>query len=1197
MFRTYLASLLRPTSLLILLLLAILSVALWFFGALIAIAGISPLQSVGVRISIIVGLFVAFFLITFIRHFLARRANAKLINSMLANDELVSMGSDLSSEEIELIRERFEETLKILRDSPIDGHRRRNYMFELPWYIIIGPPGTGKTTILRNSDLDFPLAAEGQTAIQGIGGTRNCDWWIANEAVLIDTAGRYTTQDVNQGIDAAAWGGFLDLLKKNRRRRPVNGVLLAISIADVAMASEEERAKQAETLRLRLRELHRAFNMRIPVYVLFTKCDLIAGFEEFFDDADEAERSQIWGMTFPYDGEQMTFGSLFETNFIDLVGRLERRLPAKLARERNPSHRCRIYSFPHEFGSLATVLRGFVSDVFKVNRYEAQPLLRGIYFTSGTQEGTPFDRLLGAMGRSFSVSPSRQAPMSGQGKAFFINKVLSDVIFAEQNVIGKNTKLERQIAAMYAAGYAAVIALALGLSAYWIYGFNTSLAKIAEANQATDRLETSLRRADQDRSLDALLPALNAARDLQDAVEPASGWSSLTSLIDVDPRPDLAPPARDAYDNILTRYLLPTVTSRLAAKIQLLSTTADANNLLLREQLETYLMLTTAENYDAGKVRRELRGQAESAFLLDSSKREEADQHIQTLLSLLPAPVTTTNDDQTVLAARSRLSDVPQATDIFSRMKIDAERRYRLPAIRIANLLGTGTLRADSAALGGRNIIPGLYTKNGFYNFFVPRLPEYIRSSTGSDWVLGEGNIDNNAYNQVAQSITEAYTREYIEAWRGALNQVRVIDYDNLQRAQLILQELSGPQSPLTKLLTTLRENTELPLPGDSEDPAAAGAELAGAATQQAGLGAVVGAASDAAQRTAIQTAFGDSPWPGTAIREAFLPLTALVGAEVTQGGTLDEVQQLFGDLFGSVSGVATAPQPPAAAFDVVSQRAKNPTADSFTRLRSQAATKPEPVRSMVAFVADRSWQIMMRLSYDHVNTLWQQEVVPVCNSVLSGRYPFSPRSEEEVALEDFADLFKPAGVIDTFFQDNLDPFVNRRGGRFVETPIQNVGLGLSQASLAQFSRAQTIKNAFFGPDGTSTEARFTIEPTFLDPKAGRSTFTLDDEEIVYRHGPVRAKDFVWPSKLDASVARLRVSLLDGTSQTTEFTGTWAMFRLLSASGLSKARGQDQFVFSIVADGARASYRLKAGSVVNPFNLGVTAAFRCPPAL
>jgi len=209
MLRTYFASLLRPSSLIILFFLALLSVAIYFLGGSLSLAGVTPLEQTEVRIAVIIGIFVLFFLITFLRHWLARRANAKLINSMLANDELVSMGPDRSADEVELIRERFEAALKKLRDNPLDGKKSRNYLFELPWYIIIGPPGTGKTTILRNSGLEFPLSEDGQDAIQGIGGTRNCDWWISNGAVLIDTAGRYTTQDVNQGIDSAAWNGFL----------------------------------------------------------------------------------------------------------------------------------------------------------------------------------------------------------------------------------------------------------------------------------------------------------------------------------------------------------------------------------------------------------------------------------------------------------------------------------------------------------------------------------------------------------------------------------------------------------------------------------------------------------------------------------------------------------------------------------------------------------------------------------------------------------------------------------------------------------------------------------------------------------------------------------------------------------------------------------------------------------------------------
>ena len=114
----------------------------------------------------------------------------------------------------------------------------------------IGARGAGKTTALVNSGLTFPLADQfGPGAIRGVGGTRNCDWWFTDEAVLIDTAGRYTTQDSHQSEDKSAWDGFLGLLKKSRPRRPLNGVFLTISVADLLQKSAGERAQLAQAIR------------------------------------------------------------------------------------------------------------------------------------------------------------------------------------------------------------------------------------------------------------------------------------------------------------------------------------------------------------------------------------------------------------------------------------------------------------------------------------------------------------------------------------------------------------------------------------------------------------------------------------------------------------------------------------------------------------------------------------------------------------------------------------------------------------------------------------------------------------------------------------------------------------------------------------------------------------------------------------
>src|SRR5262249_12076042 len=170
--------------------------------------------------------------------------------------------------------------------------------------VFIGAPGAGKTTALVNSGLRFPLADRlGRDAVRGVGGTRDCDWWFTDEGVFLDTAGRYTTQQSNQDVDAGAWKGFLQLLKKFRSRRPTNGVLVTVSVGDLLQQSTTDRDAHVVALRARVRELYEDLGVRFPIYVLVTKSDLLAGFSEFFADLGREERAQVWGFSFPW-GEQ-----------------------------------------------------------------------------------------------------------------------------------------------------------------------------------------------------------------------------------------------------------------------------------------------------------------------------------------------------------------------------------------------------------------------------------------------------------------------------------------------------------------------------------------------------------------------------------------------------------------------------------------------------------------------------------------------------------------------------------------------------------------------------------------------------------------------------------------------------------------------------------------------------------------------------
>ena len=251
-----------------------LTLLIWFGGPFVAFGEVRPFESFWVRLPIAIVLmlgalgWIAWIVIK------RRRAVAALSEAMGKEEAQAGDGAALSAA--------MRDALATLRRTR--GKDGGDYLYDLPWYVIIGPPGAGKTTALVNSGLKFPLARGGQApaAVAGAGGTRYCDWWFAEEAVLIDTAGRYTTQDTDTRAERTSWLAFLDLLKANRPRQPINGVMVAISVEDLLTSSQDEITAHAEAIRARLLELNERLKVDFPVYAVFTKADLIAGFNEFF---------------------------------------------------------------------------------------------------------------------------------------------------------------------------------------------------------------------------------------------------------------------------------------------------------------------------------------------------------------------------------------------------------------------------------------------------------------------------------------------------------------------------------------------------------------------------------------------------------------------------------------------------------------------------------------------------------------------------------------------------------------------------------------------------------------------------------------------------------------------------------------------------------------------------------------------------
>ena len=144
---------------------AILALLAWFFAPLVeALEGWLP------RLAIVLALLSTWAASNLLVD-IARRHRERRLELGVA-ERAPGGANDDADEEAAALRQRMSAALALLKKS----RGTLGYLYEQPWYAIIGPPGAGKTTALLNSGLKFPLAEKlGQGAVSGVGGTRLCD--------------------------------------------------------------------------------------------------------------------------------------------------------------------------------------------------------------------------------------------------------------------------------------------------------------------------------------------------------------------------------------------------------------------------------------------------------------------------------------------------------------------------------------------------------------------------------------------------------------------------------------------------------------------------------------------------------------------------------------------------------------------------------------------------------------------------------------------------------------------------------------------------------------------------------------------------------------------------------------------------------------------------------------------------------------
>jgi type VI secretion system protein ImpL len=1171
-----------------------LSLIVWLLGPWIAIAGIEPLAP-SVNRFIAIGLLITLWLgKEFLHTRRERNRDQQMLEGVLgAEAQQADSARQESAEELQILQRRLQEAIDILKRSKLGGRFNRQYLYQLPWYMFIGPPGSGKTTALLNSGLHFPLADKlGNDAVQGVGGTRNCDWWFTDDAVLLDTAGRYTTQDSYEAVDRAAWSGFLEMLRRHRRRRPINGALVAISIADLLQQTEVERLAHAKAIRLRVKELIDSFGIRFPIYVMFTKCDLLAGFNEYFEPMSREERSQVWGMTFPMlERSEMDAGiTSFQEEFRALERRIDARLLERLERERDPKRRILIYAFPQQFSSIREAAEGFLQEAFNANRYQETPMVRGVYFTSGTQEGTPIDRLLGAMAQEFGLNRQIAPAFSGSGRSYFIKRLFKDLIFAESHLAGVNLRVERQRAWLQRLAYAGALGCTLLITAAWFTSYSRNRAYVQQvafqAQAAAQKVEAV---AADDLSLTGLVPALDSLRQIPggyaDRNKPAP-WFMGLGLYQGG---KLGREAIVAYQNALKNLLLPRVILSLEDQLRRQGNNSD----YLYEALKVYLMFDDREHFEADTVRAWmlLQWQLNLPGPKNAQARQVLADHLEGLLELMPVPPSLPLDQTLVRGIRDELLRVPLAERVYDRLKRTSQDATLVPPLKLSRELGaTGrTLfqRRSGASLDEE--IPALFTADGYRKLFLKRHAEIANRLLEEKWILGpeleriSGRTDLGAVSARVQAL---YYDEYIRIWDALLEDVRIVPLRNLRQALEVLNLLSSNHSPLRDYFNLVQSQTRL-----TQLPAAVdrGAELA---RQRSG-----GITNRLAAILEVTPQWQEKPTTsrlaGTPIDEHFAALNRVLQAEQGEPAALDEPLAMLDELYGHVNTIAASRR-----SGQIIEVARDTGGSVIGRLKLEAKRQPQPLAGMLTALAEDSANLAVYKVREQMNAVWTTQLLPFYQRSLARRYPLVRDSDKEATINDFGRFFGPGGMMESFFETYLKDFVDTSSRIWRWNAAGSRTLGIPTSTLLQFQRAAVIREAFFEGGSQSPKIHFELKPLNMDTTIRQITLLISEQRVSYNHGPTRWSQLVWPD--DSGVSDTKVLLAppagDLPSGVSE-DGPWGWFRMLDLARTSSTNSPETIDLTFDVGGRQAHFQLRASGALNPFKLQELAEFRCPNRL
>jgi len=1096
-----------------------------------------------------------------------------------------------------------EEAVQWLNSTKLATAKSSAAIYKLPWFVIAGPSNSGKTSLLLSSGLDYQaLPSQRRADLNIIRPTRDAVWRVTDSAINIDSAGRYQSE----GPDGEEWATLLETIKKHRRNRPIDGLVIAVDASRLLKGNDTEIEQQAKMLRARLDEAIQRTQARFPVYLVFTYVDAIDGFEDFFSPFDAEERAQVWGATIPLEQSQ-TAHAMFDVEFDHLYDALMRRRLVRLGTLAPPAEQLRVFNFPLAFGESRRKLGLFTSSLFRPSPFSENPLLRGFYFTSSATDRKSKVRQPSAVVKS-GVTTGRlvkpavavnekveEAKAAGQG--YFTESLFKDVLQRDKDLAQGfllNRKPPFPVRNILAAAAGAILFLFI-VGVVISYVGNRRL--VDDARERGLRVE-EINRIDSSKDLakkttvDATVE-MNAIEELRKVLVELDGYEKnsppLSMRFGLYSGNEMNPYLRAVYFDAIDKRFYKPVVAAIERDLRTLTSgstpakenagsnasngagngnptngarasepTSDLGRYY--DLLKTYLMLSNVEKVEPAFLQNqladywkkaapspdlELLSEEQLKFFAWQAGRDDASHYKP--------------DDKLVADARRKLQAYPAADRLFKQLisSIDA---------KVQPVTLDGIVRdRGRGALVGSYAVPGSFTLKGYHEHWLKAVESAGDEISKDDWVMGPEAAATKDQSADLSRLQSMYFREYTEQWRKFLKSISVRPFKTKADAVDTLRAFAASDSPMELLMLEVRRNTDF------------------AATPKSGglFGWIKGLFSSDGKKQAGTTE----------VEKEFGPLFAFVVAEDKKTrvpiseyrATLDQVLRSLE--IKSDDQLAQAAKSLLTGKDEVGLQKAEQDVSRALDLFKTAATRD--AARVLTQPLDNLRAMLYGGGYEQIDRSWREQLYPRAHA-LEAAFPFAD-SSSDTPVTDLAKFLNPVnGQFTAFFNERLATSFAESQGKW---KLKESGaVKLADSFVNYLNNARELRDALFAGGGQQPEVSYEIK---LQPVAGVDVrIEIDGSSVETRSTSAQAAKFTWPARAGTAGARI-VIVKNGQQAEASFPGEWGLFRMFAAGKPTKV-GDNQFQLSWSAGSITVRATLQPSSATSPFERRLFTQLRAP---